>query len=52
VNTLSVYLQYLFDGALGRPVSQILAYIVALFIALMFGLWLLDQQWLDSLFGF
>jgi len=48
----TVYLQYFFDGALGRPVSQILAYIIAFFIALMFGLWLLNQRWLDSFFGF
>jgi len=48
----SIYLQYLFDRPLGRPTSRILAYVVAFFVTMIFGSWLIDQHWLDNLLGF
>jgi len=47
----SVYLQSFFDAPLGRPVSQILAYVISFFIALLFGIWLLHQSWLVKIIG-
>jgi hypothetical protein len=48
----AIYLQYFFARALGNTVARILAFVVASFLALIFGGWLIDQQWLDNLFGF
>lgn len=48
---VAVYLQYAFDRALGRPMSQIIGYLVAFFLALILGGWLIRWEWLDKLLG-
>lgn len=48
---MAVYLQYFFDRALGRPMSQIIAYLIAFFLALILGGWLIQLKWLDRLLG-
>ena len=46
---VSVYLQYFFTPVLQQPMSNYLAYAIAFFVALVFGSWLIEQHWLDTL---
>lgn len=48
----AIYLQHLFEPGLQRPVSQMLAYATAFFIALLFGSWLMSLEIIDRMLGF
>ena len=48
---LAMYLQYVFEPGLPHPVSQIVAYTVAFFIAILFGRWLISLDIFDRVFN-
>jgi len=47
----AVYLQDLFDPALPRPISLIVAYTAAFFLSIPFGIWLIKQEFIDRIFA-
>jgi hypothetical protein len=49
---LAIYLQYFFEPALPRPVSQIVAYSASFFLAILFGSWLINLEMLDKILAF
>src|SRR3972149_5027665 len=48
---LAIYLQYFFDPALPRPISQIVAYSSSFFLAILFGVWLINREFIDTIFA-
>jgi hypothetical protein len=49
---LATYLLYFFEPSLPRLVSQIVAYSTSFFLAVLFGIWLINLDVLDSIFTF